>query len=114
MFTKIHLFFGLFLIAHLSTSQTILKHTSAEENKFTIEETALQTITQKITKSTPVHNNILKGTQEKTLKVLANGFPKAIEVVPFFHGDASIQELPGQTIPTKLKSTTTYTLLKHV
>jgi hypothetical protein len=61
--------------------------------------------------SNPQITMLLKGSQQTTLNTLANGFLKKMEVKTFASGDATIPKLPGQTIPTQLKSTTTYTLL---
>lgn len=54
---------------------------------------------------------VLTGSQQTSLRALPNGFPNTMEVKTFAAGDASTPQLPGQTIPTKLESTTTYTLL---
>ncbi|MFT5751468.1 MAG: hypothetical protein ACI828_000256 [Flavobacteriales bacterium] len=61
--------------------------------------------------SNPQIEMLLEGSQQTTLKALANGFPKTMEVKTFASGDATIPGLPVQTIPTQLESTTTYTLL---
>lgn len=61
--------------------------------------------------SNPQISMLLKGTQQTTLKALPNGFPKSMEVITFASGDATIPQLAGQIIPTKLESITTYTLL---
>jgi hypothetical protein len=61
--------------------------------------------------SNPQITMLLKGSQQTTLEALSNGFPRTMEVKTFAAGDATVPQLPGQTIPTKLESTTTYTLL---
>lgn len=61
--------------------------------------------------SNPQITMLLTGSQQTKLYSLGNGFPKTMEVKTFASGDATVPQLPGQTIPTKLESTTTYTLL---
>jgi hypothetical protein len=60
MFTKIHFFFGLFMLAQISSAQTVLRYNLAEGDEFTIAQSAQQTITQEIPGRTQIIINDLK------------------------------------------------------